>query len=33
MKGLETRKIIVLVIWAILILVFIVAIIWGLVLS
>jgi len=33
MKGLETRKIIVLVIWAILILVFVVAIIWGLVLS
>lgn len=33
MKGLETRKIIVLVIWAVLILVFVVAIIWGLVLS
>jgi hypothetical protein len=33
MKGIETRKVIVLVIWAILILVFIVAIVWGLILS
>jgi hypothetical protein len=33
MKGMEPRKIMVLVIWAILILVFIVALIWGLILS
>jgi hypothetical protein len=33
MKGMETRKVIVLVIWAILILVFIVAIVWGLILA